>query len=898
MRGVSQTEGECLHITSKEELQSDYITSIYRASSGGVWIGNAEGVALFDGERMHPITLKDKEGNAAKVRVNRVVGDSLNSVILATDIGLYTLDKNHNSFTLSYSCDMATLCALRVGDYTLIGRSDGLVILNTKSGKETPLLQGERVLNALRHTNGTIYLLTTSALYSITTSGDIETLHSAQSDSFSDMALGEQRIYISKDSKEPHSLLCYDIATSQIEQLPNIESTIIRSLHYNEDRSKLFCATDGDGVIVYNTQQQRIEHRINTVTQKITSNSIKSVLLDKQGILWLGSYSNGVYFLQPTRNLISQTEGISGYGARSMAIVSNSRYIIGSRDGLLHWIDGDVDHFKSAEYPIIKSDIILTIYPYAGDLYLVGTFGGGVFLFDEKQGKPIPFNIDAELNRALDNESVYGIEFIDNALYLFTLNGLYRYSEGMGVSQWTHLNSALPSSQLYAYGYDPSRGIFYVGSSEGVAIFDISKEEVRSMQLSGVPNDFRSNTISVGSRGDIYIDRDYTELLKIDPNTFEVEIIDFTFSQKSRISGVLEQHDSDGLWIATTKGLYSYNTKSKEVMNFAQKSGLSSTSICPNAIVEYEDRIFLGSEDGLFSLSTQLAPRSVNATKIAISQLKIDGDERAVEPMITPKSDSTQITPPIYSFEVYRGENIEVELIEPLFSRAFGGMYAISIGGDQWYYSSSNTFKLSSADMSIGRHKIYIKIADDHRHEWSEPIYIGELRVKLSRGVITLIGIVVLLPLLYLLFGVVKRNRQRAKQENTTAVKRDVDSEHSQQIIALLRSNLESSGDYKNPKYKLQDLSGATGISAKDISYLLNNYLEISFSDFINEYRIEDVKKLLLEKDATSYILPTLGERCGFNSKTSFYRIFKQKTGLTPLQYRKQQIEESDDDSQ
>ncbi len=332
LRASSQTIGECLHITSEDNLQSDYITSIYRAPSGEVWIGSAEGVALFNGERVRPIALKDKEGNTAKVRVNRVVGDSLNSVILATDIGVYTLDKKRNSFTLSFSSDKATLCALRADDYTLIGRGDGLVMLNTKSGEESALLQEQRVLNILRHTSGTIYLLTTSTLYSITTSGDVETLHSTQSDSFSDMVLGEQCIYISCDRKESHSLLCYNIATSQIVQLPNIESTIIRSLHYGENSGELFCATDGDGVIVYNTHERRVERRINTATQRVISNSIKSVLLDEQGILWLGSYSNGVYLLQPTQNLISQVDGISGYGARSMAIVSNSRYIIGSSE--------------------------------------------------------------------------------------------------------------------------------------------------------------------------------------------------------------------------------------------------------------------------------------------------------------------------------------------------------------------------------------------------------------------------------------------------------------------------------------------------------------------------------------------------------------------------------------
>lgn len=896
LRGVVLANTESLHITTKDNLQSDYITSIYRDPRGGVWIGNAEGVSLFDGERVRPVVLEDKSGNVAKVRVNRVVGDSLNLVMLATDIGLYTFDNKRNSFTLSYSSEKAILSLLREDDYILLGRSDGLVLLDKKHNKETLFLPQERVVNILRHPSGTIYILTTTSLYSIATlHGEvlphIEELLETQGGIFSDMAIADQSIYISQERKDSHSLQRYDISSSQVKSLPNIENTIIRSLCFNEDKTELYCATDGDGVIVYNTQQQLVERRINTTTQSITSNSIKSVLLDPQGILWLGSYSNGVCFLQPAQSFISQVEGTSGYGARSMAIVSDSRYIIGSRDGLLYWRDGSVEYFKSAEYPVIKSDIILSICHYHEDLYLVGTFGGGVFLFDEKRGEPMPFDIDEELSRLLDYESIYGIEIIDDALYFFTLNGLFRYSSHEGLMQWNQSNSSLPSSLLYAYGYDPSREIFYLGSSEGIAIFDISKQEVRRVLLDGVSNDFRSNTISINSRGEIYMDRGYTELLKIDPNTFKVEIIDFALFEKSRVSGVIEQHDSESLWIATTNGLYNYNTTSGQSICVTQKSGLATTNICPNAMVQYGDHIFLGSEDGLFTFSLQLSPQNITVPQVAISQIKINGKKLAIEPLVAPQRESTNGEQPLYNIEIFRGDKIELELIEPLFRRAFSGRYAISIGDDNWYSSSGNAFELSSLNMSIGSHEIYIKVANDHRHEWSEPIYIGELRVRLKRGVVALIIIVVSLPLLYIFSWRTKRKmqlrkRQKGSRENVIA-KRDIDTERSQQVIAVLRTNLESSGDYRNPKYKLKDLSDATGVPSSEISYLLNNYLKISFSDFVNEYRIEDVKKLLLEDDANYYILPILAERCGFNSKSSFYRVFKEKTGLTPMQYRK-----------
>ncbi|WP_394749915.1 helix-turn-helix domain-containing protein [Spongiimicrobium salis] len=85
---------------------------------------------------------------------------------------------------------------------------------------------------------------------------------------------------------------------------------------------------------------------------------------------------------------------------------------------------------------------------------------------------------------------------------------------------------------------------------------------------------------------------------------------------------------------------------------------------------------------------------------------------------------------------------------------------------------------------------------------------------------------------------------------------------------------------------KVSDVAAHLNISAKKLSfYLLENY-DMTFSDFINTYRIEKVKMLLQTTEQEKYTLLAIAEKSGFSSKSSFNAVFKKITGLTPTQYK------------
>lgn len=88
-----------------------------------------------------------------------------------------------------------------------------------------------------------------------------------------------------------------------------------------------------------------------------------------------------------------------------------------------------------------------------------------------------------------------------------------------------------------------------------------------------------------------------------------------------------------------------------------------------------------------------------------------------------------------------------------------------------------------------------------------------------------------------------------------------------------------------NPDLKLKAAADKIGVSEKILSeYLLNEY-GMNFKDFINTLRVNEFKALLQMSRSKNYSLLGLAEDSGFKSKATFYRVFKNKEGMTPNQY-------------
>ncbi|MCF8360422.1 MAG: helix-turn-helix domain-containing protein [Prolixibacteraceae bacterium] len=90
---------------------------------------------------------------------------------------------------------------------------------------------------------------------------------------------------------------------------------------------------------------------------------------------------------------------------------------------------------------------------------------------------------------------------------------------------------------------------------------------------------------------------------------------------------------------------------------------------------------------------------------------------------------------------------------------------------------------------------------------------------------------------------------------------------------------------YLNPELNMSLLSKELDIPKHHITEVLNGVLGKNFFQFVNEYRVNEVKKKLAEPK-NPYSIEAIGYECGFNSKSTFFSVFKQLSGKTPAQYK------------
>ena len=107
-----------------------------------------------------------------------------------------------------------------------------------------------------------------------------------------------------------------------------------------------------------------------------------------------------------------------------------------------------------------------------------------------------------------------------------------------------------------------------------------------------------------------------------------------------------------------------------------------------------------------------------------------------------------------------------------------------------------------------------------------------------------------------------------------------------EQSVENLISVMEIKKPYLDPELNISRLSEQTELSVSQLSTLLNSKLNISFFDFINKYRIEEFKKQVNNPENKNFTLLGIGLNCGFNSKATFNRVFKNHMHITPKEYR------------
>lgn len=101
-----------------------------------------------------------------------------------------------------------------------------------------------------------------------------------------------------------------------------------------------------------------------------------------------------------------------------------------------------------------------------------------------------------------------------------------------------------------------------------------------------------------------------------------------------------------------------------------------------------------------------------------------------------------------------------------------------------------------------------------------------------------------------------------------------------------LQNIMQNDKPYLEPNLTLTDLSRLIGVNSTVLSYAINNGFGKNFNDFVNEFRITEVKNKLQNGGSENLTLLAVAFDCGFNSKATFNRAFKKFTGVSPKEFQ------------
>ncbi|NRB53175.1 MAG: helix-turn-helix transcriptional regulator [Saprospiraceae bacterium] len=165
--------------------------------------------------------------------------------------------------------------------------------------------------------------------------------------------------------------------------------------------------------------------------------------------------------------------------------------------------------------------------------------------------------------------------------------------------------------------------------------------------------------------------------------------------------------------------------------------------------------------------------------------------------------------------------------------------------------------------------------------------FVGSYNVEWDGYIVVLVLIISIFYLAY--YGVQQVSHFIPAFLFESPQKRKMESQEFTALAIQLKQLMEEDKPYLTPNLSLRELAEKMGTSDKTLSMMINNHLKVSFYDLVNSYRVEEAKARLISDDLEKYTVTGIGKMCGFSSKSSFYRVFKNATGITPLNFIKKE---------
>lgn len=112
------------------------------------------------------------------------------------------------------------------------------------------------------------------------------------------------------------------------------------------------------------------------------------------------------------------------------------------------------------------------------------------------------------------------------------------------------------------------------------------------------------------------------------------------------------------------------------------------------------------------------------------------------------------------------------------------------------------------------------------------------------------------------------------------------ENKHIQEFVKFIKEDK----NFLDSNLSSEATAEKLGINKSYLSRLIKSELQTTFNDYVNKLRVEEAQRYLLNPEFEHYTLISIGLEAGFNSKSTYNKCFKKFTGVSPSQFRKQNL--------
>ncbi|HSC52965.1 MAG TPA: two-component regulator propeller domain-containing protein [Phnomibacter sp.] len=610
-------------------LQANFISSLFESADGCIWIGTGEGgLSFYDRQKdsiYKYVTTGDKQVSNA---INRIKGD-----------------RNGNIWVTGF------------GSLQVVNPANKELITYKKFGTIAKQMDNKVSVGFLHDRNNNYWIGTNEGLYHFNSGFGLKKVYKYQendpaslpSNNIGDITQDKNgTIWIATDKGlaylEPGQASFKKIDTKTN---PNIFSNMVFAITADE-KNRLWIGTD-EGLNVMDIATRKIAgftpDKRNPYS--ISSRSIRSIYIDKQGGHWVGTFRGGINAYNENLSYFNLKDynAFDTYGLRSpmvtaFAAKNNEDIFVGTNDGGLQVFHRSTGLLDYVPLPVtIRSsnhDLSIMTLELGGDNQLwIGTFLNGLYAYNSVTGA-VRHYLKGENIKDINNNDIFCLKKDSKGNLWVGTNGgginIIMHGGNEDVVKYLQdplrpLDPALPSSNYIRAFEEDRMGRMWIGTfGGGISVYDPKSQKfsIYNKDNSSLPGNFiialledKAGNIWVGTTGN------GIALLKKGSTSFTV-LTEKDGLANTTINKIIED-DAGKIWISTNNGISSYDPVHGKFKNYHTYNGLQPGSFVPRSGIKMPDgSIFFGGQKGFNFFNPASLIVNKNIPPVVFTEFKID----------------------------------------------------------------------------------------------------------------------------------------------------------------------------------------------------------------------------------------------------------------------------------